>query len=71
VKANDYQSQITTNILNLVVAINMHIAFIFKNQTDESLNYEIINYEDETFKLSFLIQDYVEHFEHHLGQIMR
>lgn len=70
VKANQYQGADSDEILNLLQAINRRIIQIIKAQTEESLEYKIVA-ENRTFlNLKFLIEDYVDHFEHHVKQII-
>ncbi|MGB0428936.1 MAG: DinB family protein [Bacteroidia bacterium] len=71
VEANFYQTSETSEILGLLTAINKRIISIIKVLDDEALNYEITTYNNEKFDLRFLIEDYVNHFEHHTKQIIQ
>lgn len=71
VKANDYQNAELEEIVNFWIAINRRILYLFKQQTDDTLNYEIVLDSGDTSNLKFLIKDYVDHLEHHLKQIMQ
>lgn len=70
VNANDYQNSETKELLEFWKAINNRILYIFNLQTEESLKSEITFDNDETSDLKFLIEDYVNHLEHHLNQIL-
>lgn len=70
VKANRYQEAETDEILNLLQVINRRIIQIIKAQTEESLEYKIVADNVTFFNLKFLIGDYVNHFEHHIKQII-
>ncbi len=71
VKANDYQGSDIEEILSFWLAINERIKVIMKQQTEKSLNYKIVLYEDKFSDLKFLMEDYVDHLEHHLNQIIK
>lgn len=71
VKANDYQNAETKKIVELWISLNHRISDIIKQQTEESLNYKIKIDIKNMADLRFLINDYVEHLEHHLNQIMK
>ncbi len=70
VEANFYQTSETKEILGFLTALNKRIIDIITVLTDEALNYEIITYNSEQFDLKYLIEDYVQHFEHHTAQII-
>lgn len=70
VKANQYQGADSDEILNLLQAINRRIIQIIKAQTEESLEYKIVAENGTFLNLKFLIGDYVNHFEHHVKQII-
>lgn len=71
VKANRYQGAESDEILNLLQAINRRIIHVIKAQTKESLEYKIVTDKGTFFDLKFLIGDYVNHFEHHVKQIIK
>ena len=71
VKANDYQNSETKEIAELWNSINNRILHLVKKQTQDTLNYKIELQKGNFSDLRFLINDYVEHLEHHLKQIMK
>ena len=70
VKANAYQSADISELLNVWIALNTRIKEIIKQQTEASLNYSLLLPNGEENDLRFLIDDYIDHLEHHLKQIM-
>ena len=70
VKANDYQNSNTNEIVELWISINIRILNLIKNQTEKTLNYKIDLGNENISDLRFLMNDYVDHLEHHLKQIM-
>jgi len=70
VKANDYQHSETKEIINFWLVINNRIKSLIKQQTENTLNYEIELDDNKISDLRFLIKDYVDHLEHHLDQII-
>lgn len=71
VKENRYQDAESDEILNLLQAINRRIIHIIKAQTEKSLEYKIVTDNGTFFNLKFLIEDYINHFEHHTKQIIK
>ena len=71
VKANDYQNSENKEIAEFWNLINNRILDLIKKQTEETLNFQIELQEGKFSDLRFLINDYVEHLEHHLKQIMK
>jgi DinB family protein len=69
VKANDYQNKSNKDLFNLLIALNRHIIYLIKNQTDESLKYQVVLPNQATTDLKFVIEDYIGHFHHHLNQL--
>ena len=71
VRANDYQNIPTAEIVQLWKSVNQQIFRIFSNITSEELNKLIeIPYAGKSENLKFLMEDYVQHLEHHLLQIL-
>ncbi|UII32569.1 DinB family protein [Fulvivirga ulvae] len=70
VKANAYQSADISELLNVWLALNTRIKEIIKQQTEVSLNYSLLLPNGEENDLRFLIDDYIDHLEYHLKQIM-
>ncbi len=69
VKWNDYQNENNQDLYDLWLQLNNHILHIIRNQTTETLQYQVILTTGEVATLEFLIQDYLDHFYHHLQQI--
>lgn len=69
VEANGYQDVPLHVILELWKALNIQIAWIMASQTTATLAYPVITPEGEHTDLRFLMEDYVDHMEHHLRQI--
>lgn len=70
VKANRYQEAESDEILKLLKAINRRIIDIIKVETEETLEYKFVTDNGTFFNLKYLIEDYVNHFEHHAKQII-
>lgn len=71
VVVNDYQNSELNEITAIWLAINNRIIEVIKRQTDETLSFAI-EFDDGTISdLRFLINDYVDHLEHHLNQITK
>ena len=69
VKWNDYQNKNNQDLYDLWLQLNNHILHIIRNQSTETLQYQIILTNGKKANLEFLIQDYFDHFYHHLHQI--
>ena len=69
VKANDYQNKNILDLLHLLIELNKHIVYLVNNQTEETLKYEIILPNQAIKNLQWLIEDYFNHFYHHIKQI--
>ncbi|WP_298117017.1 DinB family protein [Flavobacterium sp.] len=69
VKSNDYQNKNNQELLDLWMNLNLHILHIVKNQTNETLTYQLILPNGKLSDLQFLIEDYFDHLYHHLNQI--
>jgi len=69
VKANDYQNKNIQDLFNLLITLNWHIVYLIKNQSEETLKYEIILPNQTVTDLRFVMEDYIDHFYHHLNQI--
>jgi len=67
--ANAYQHAEISELIELWTAVNHRILKIIEQQTEETLNYAI-ELESEVYSdLRFLMNDYVDHMEHHLNKI--
>lgn len=71
VKANQYQKANTEEILEFWISINNRIFNIINQLTEKKLNYTIELENNTILDLRFLINDYIDHMEHHLHQIIR
>ena len=71
VKANNYQDKEVSDLLNLLTALNQHILYVVSNQTEGILHYRIVLPNKTVTDLKFVIEDYFEHFYHHLNQITK
>jgi len=69
VAANDYQHKDLSELFALWKSLNLHISFIVSRQTQATQKYPLILPDGQTKDLKFLINDYVDHLEHHLDQI--
>ena len=70
VRVNDYQNADISEIVTFLLAINRRIINVVMRQTDRSLTRRIAIDTDHHSDLRFLIQDYVDHFQHHVNQII-
>lgn len=71
VKANNYQNSEIKEIVELWVSINNRIKNLMKQQSEKRLNYKIELDNKSITDLRFLMNDYVDHLEHHLNQIIK
>lgn len=69
VLANHFQNKDTQELVNLWLKLNNHMLYLMKNQTSKTLEFELILPNGEKKNLAFLIEDYLDHFYHHLKQI--
>lgn len=69
VKYNDYQNKNSQNLFDLWLHLNRHILEIIKNQTDNTLEYQLILPNGTLTNLQFLIEDYIDHLFYHVSQI--
>lgn len=69
VKANHYQQENSQELFNLWLQLNVHILHLMKSQTSKTLKYEIVLKDNFVSDLQFLMEDYLEHFYHHLKHI--
>ena len=70
VKANNYQHSETKELLDFWKAINNRILYVFSIQNEKSLSLKIVLDDGHVSDLKFLMEDYVNHLEHHLNQIL-
>lgn len=71
VKANAYQNANTNELVEFWLSINYRIKSIIELQNEKTLNYKIVLEKNNISDLRFLINDYVDHLEHHLNQIIK
>ncbi|WP_291135528.1 DinB family protein [Flavobacterium sp. UBA7663] len=71
VKYNHYQNKNNQDLFDLWLHLNRHILEIIKNQTDKSLEYQLILPNGTLTNLQFLIEDYIEHLFYHVSQITK
>ncbi|GAA4823137.1 DinB family protein [Algivirga pacifica] len=69
--ANSYQKADIKEIVGAWVAVNNRIQALMKQQSEETLGFEIVLGNGAVSDLKFLMEDYVEHLEHHLKQITK
>ncbi|MDB4289731.1 DinB family protein [Flavobacteriaceae bacterium] len=71
VKANRYQEAETDELLKLLRAINKRIIEVITHLKEGTLDSKIVTEKGTCINLHFLIEDYVNHFEHHAKQIIK
>ena len=71
VKANDYQNSDIREIVDFWIAINLRIKSLMERQSEKTLDFKIELDDGNTADLRFLMNDYVDHLEHHLNQITK
>ena len=71
VKANDYQNSETAEIVEFWISINHRIKNLMEQQSEKTLNFKIELDNGTISDLRFLMNDYVDHLEHHLNQIIK
>ena len=69
-ESNFYQQIEGKQIIDFWTIYNKHLIEIIKRITPENLLKEFRTIDNKRFTLSFLINDYVEHLEHHLRQVV-
>lgn len=69
VKHNHYQNKNNQDLFELWLQLNRHILEIIKNQTDKTLEYQLILTNGTLTNLQFLIEDYIVHLFYHVSQI--
>ncbi|WP_152396100.1 DinB family protein [Paenibacillus guangzhouensis] len=65
----NYQNQSVSQVLNLWIALNTQALSVITTIPEDRLMYTCDIGEGQIVTLEWLIKDYVEHLEHHLGQI--
>ncbi len=69
VDLNQYQTMNISELTQLWLSLNKQIIRIFKSVDEKALDYQIITNNQSVIDLKFLMNDYVEHLEHHMNQI--
>ncbi|WP_343660074.1 DinB family protein [Chryseobacterium sp.] len=71
VKAQNYQNVPTTDLIDLWKSLNYQIVHVVENIPDEALqrNCDTTKTKPQVFTLEFIINDYVDHLQHHLKAI--
>ena len=67
---NFYQKVEKNQLIEFWTLYNKHLLIIFKNIKSENLKNEINTGGNEDHTIEFIINDYIEHLEHHLHQII-
>ncbi len=69
VRLNNWQGQPTGQVAALWASLNAQVLAVLKNLPKEKLLHPVVLPDGEAATLQFLIEDYLVHLEHHLGQI--
>ncbi|MCB0520626.1 MAG: cupin domain-containing protein [Lewinellaceae bacterium] len=69
VRLNNYQQLPTGQIVNLWASLNTQIVGVLKNMPAEKISHPIVLPNGEKEKFLYLVQDYLDHLEHHLRQV--
>ncbi|MBK9014589.1 MAG: cupin domain-containing protein [Saprospiraceae bacterium] len=69
VQQNNWQGQPTGQVVGLWASLNTQILAVLKKLPKEKLAHPLVLPDGSAATLQFLIEDYLEHLEHHLGQI--
>lgn len=70
VEVNNYQGAESKNVAMLWLYLNKQIIHIMNQQNETTLQSVVILKDRKETDLRFLMNDYVEHLEHHLKQII-
>jgi hypothetical protein len=70
VKLNGYQDKPASEIIELWKCLNKQILIIISRIPEEKLNFKCDIGDGEIMSLEELIEDYLNHMKHHLGQIL-
>jgi hypothetical protein len=68
VAANGYQRQAWAELIELWAAYNKHLAVVIEG-IDPACAAHVWHHPAADYKLGYLVDDYVVHLRHHLGQI--
>jgi hypothetical protein len=70
VAAQSYATEPWPDLVNLWLLLNRHLLHVIKNVPPEALSHTLSIGGRPAATLSFVIDDYVRHMEHHLSQIL-
>jgi hypothetical protein len=70
VRLQSYQTEPWSNLIQLWLQFNRHLAHVIANIEPAALQHTISLDGRASVTLGFVIDDYVRHLEHHLGQIL-
>ncbi|MDQ4139125.1 MAG: DinB family protein [Bacteroidota bacterium] len=65
-----YQQENKDILIALWESYNRHLAHVISQVTSENLEKQCLGRDGATVTLAFLIEDYLQHLEHHLHQII-
>lgn len=67
---NDYQRAESKDLIMLWVGLNKQIIHVIKQQTEKTLQAQVKLPNQKVTNLLFLINEYLDHMEHHVKQII-
>ncbi len=70
VNVQKYQEENSELLINLWETYNQHLAYVIKQIPQDKLQRTAIGKDGQHLTLAFLIEDYVNHLEHHLKQLL-
>ena len=70
VVVNAYQHQSLDLIRNMWESLNRHIGYLISRQSQESLALAVVLPDGTLTDLRWLMEDYIDHLQHHLKQIL-
>lgn len=71
VATQQYQSEPWADLVALWTNYNRHLLHVIKNLPADKQNHSCSIGENDPVTLAFLVEDYVQHMEHHLDQILK
>ncbi len=69
VGANAYQDQSVEHLVNLWATLNAQIVAVWKSYQPEELEKTVINHDGQQGPVTWWMNDYLQHLEHHQRQI--
>jgi len=70
VSAQSYATEPWPDLVNLWLFLNRHLSHVIRNIPPETLSHTLSIGGRPAATLSFVIEDYIRHMEHHLSQIL-